>query len=359
MEEEASPRGGQEGGSKPPPKAPAFFVILHPSQGDGSKEEGILVANRDVSSVAPVITTGPNKSKFDFFLSANCTSGEITVTLDNNNMWNEFYRCSTEMVLTKQGRRMFPYCRYWMSGLNPYLKYILVMDITPLDNHRYKWNGKWWEPAGKADPHVLGRVFIHPESPSTGQYWMHQPVSFYKLKLTNNILDQEGHIILHSMHRYLPRLHVVPAEKASEVIQLNGPDVHTFTFPQTEFIAVTAYQNFQITQLKIDCNPFAKGFREGTVTGRPVKDWKHKPSEQEADSPGSKNVAENEESGCMDKLQELFSMSEYLDGDKENDALCSKRDLLKLIRSTAELDHNVKQNEDVLKRYSNSRTFSA
>ncbi|XP_040267666.1 MAX gene-associated protein-like isoform X4 [Bufo bufo] len=351
MEEESAARGGIDGVGKLPSAAPAFFVILTPSQGDGSKEEGILVANRDVSSVAPVITTGSDQSKSDFFLSSNCTSGEITVTLDNNNMWNEFYRCNTEMVLTKQGRRMFPYCRYWISGLNPYLKYILVMDITPLDNQRCKWNGKWWEPAGKADPHVLGRVFIHPESPSTGQYWMHQPVSFYKLKLTNNILDQEGHIILHSMHRYLPRLHVVPAEKSPEVIQLNGPDVHTFTFPQTEFIAVTAYQNFQITQLKIDCNPFAKGFREGTVPGRPVKDLKHKPSEQEVDASSSKNLEENEDPDRMKKLQELFKMSEYLDGDKENDIFNSVREFLKLTKSTPVLDKDTKPDEDVLKRF--------
>ncbi|KAJ1370585.1 hypothetical protein KIN20_032345 [Parelaphostrongylus tenuis] len=33
--------------------------------------------------------------------------------------------------------------------------------------------------------------------------------------------------------------------------------------PQTEFIAVTAYQNSTITQLKIEHNPFAKGFRDG------------------------------------------------------------------------------------------------
>ncbi|XP_073442542.1 MAX gene-associated protein isoform X2 [Dendrobates tinctorius] len=349
MEEEATRIDGTEGKSKPLSKAPAFFVILHPSHGDGSKEEGILVANRDMSSVAPVITTGPNESKSDFFLSANCVSGEITVTLDNNNMWNEFYRCNTEMVLTKQGRRMFPYCRYWISGLNPYLKYILVMDITPLDNYRHKWNGKCWEPGGKADPHVLGRVFIHPESPSTGQYWMHQPVSFYKLKLTNNILDQDGNIILHSMHRYLPRLHVVPAEKASEVIQLNGPDVHTFTFPQTEFIAVTAYQNFQITQLKIDCNPFAKGFREGMVTGRPGKDVKLK-SESEVDSSSSKNDVENEDPGNMEKLQELFRMSEYLDCDKENERFSTVQDLLRFTKSKSELAKNSKQNEDVIKR---------
>ncbi|XP_069807487.1 MAX gene-associated protein isoform X2 [Dendropsophus ebraccatus] len=346
MEEESTQRGGTEAGSKPPSKPPAFFVLLHPSQGDGSKEEGILVANRDVSSVAPFITNGPSKSKSDFFLSANCTSGEITVTLDNNNMWNEFYRCNTEMVLTKQGRRMFPYCRYWVSGLNPDLKYILVMDISPLDNYRYKWNGKLWEPAGKADPHVLGRVFIHPESPSTGQYWMHQPVSFYKLKLTNNILDQEGHIILHSMHRYLPRLHVVPAEKATDVIQLNGPDVHTFTFPQTEFIAVTAYQNFQITQLKIDCNPFAKGFREGTVMGRTAKESKLKPADQEAaDSSSGKNaVEETEDCGNMNKLQELFKLSEYLNGDKEND---SEQDVTKPASQLGKLS---KEAEEVIKR---------
>ncbi|VDM83365.1 unnamed protein product [Strongylus vulgaris] len=33
--------------------------------------------------------------------------------------------------------------------------------------------------------------------------------------------------------------------------------------PQTEFVAVTAYQNNTITQLKIEHNPFAKGFRDG------------------------------------------------------------------------------------------------
>jgi hypothetical protein len=59
------------------------------------------------------------------------------------------------------------------------------------------------------------------------------------------------------MHRYLPRLHI------QEVSASNGDTkIQTFTFPETEFIAVTAYQNTDITQLKIDNNPFAKGFRD-------------------------------------------------------------------------------------------------
>ncbi|XP_031309134.2 MAX gene-associated protein isoform X10 [Camelus dromedarius] len=263
--------------------APTFFVILK-QPGNGKTDQGILVTNRDACALASSVSS-PGKSKGKICLPADCTVGGITVTLDNNSMWNEFYHRSTEMILTKQGRRMFPYCRYWITGLDSNMKYILVMDISPVDNHRYKWNGRWWEPSGKAEPHVLGRVFIHPESPSTGHYWMHQPVSFYKLKLTNNTLDQEGHIILHSMHRYLPRLHLVPAEKATDVIQLNGPGVHTFTFPQTEFFAVTAYQNIQITQLKIDYNPFAKGFRDDGLNSKPQRDGKQKNnSDQEGNS---------------------------------------------------------------------------
>uniref|UniRef100_A0A8C8YY85 MAX gene-associated protein n=1 Tax=Prolemur simus TaxID=1328070 RepID=A0A8C8YY85_PROSS len=282
MEEKQIILANQDGGTVAG-AAPTFFVILK-QPGNGKSDQGILVTNHDACALASSVSS-PGKSKGKICLPADCTVGGITVTLDNNSMWNEFYHRSTEMILTKQGRRMFPYCRYWITGLDSNLKYILVMDISPVDNHRYKWNGRWWEPSGKAEPHVLGRVFIHPESPSTGHYWMHQPVSFYKLKLTNNTLDQEGHIILHSMHRYLPRLHLVPAEKATEVIQLNGPGVHTFTFPQTEFFAVTAYQNIQITQLKIDYNPFAKGFRDDGLNSKPQRDGKQKnSSDQEGNS---------------------------------------------------------------------------
>lgn len=95
---------------------------------------------------------------------------------------------------------------------------------------------------------------------------MRQVVSFDKLKLTNNELDDQGHIILHSMHKYQPRVHVIRKECGEELSPVRaipaGEGTRTFSFPETVFTTVTAYQNQQITRLKIDRNPFAKGFRD-------------------------------------------------------------------------------------------------
>jgi hypothetical protein len=119
-------------------------------------------------------------------LPPESTYSGIKVMLDNNNMWNEFFKCKTEMIITKQGRRMFPYCRFRVSGLEPFQKYTLLMDINPVDNKRYKWTGQDWQMSGKAEAHLLRRVFIHPDSPSSGHQWMQNPVSFYKLNFAPN-----------------------------------------------------------------------------------------------------------------------------------------------------------------------------
>ncbi|XP_072342281.1 MAX dimerization protein MGA a isoform X2 [Scyliorhinus torazame] len=280
MENQELVRAKQETNTSPNSGTPAaYFVILKQAPGSGGTERSMLVAKQELGGVGCILEKrnklGPGRIDHPF----ECQSGNVCVTLENQEMWSQFYKRGTEMILTKHGRRMFPNCRFCISGLDSSLKYILVMDIAPVDNHRYKWNGRWWEVNGKAEPHVLGRVYIHPNSPSNGSYWMRQPISFYKLKLTNNTLDQEGHIILHSMHRYLPRLHVIPADKLTDVIPLNGPNVLTFTFPQTEFVAVTAYQNIKITQLKIDFNPFAKGFRDDGLNSRPMRELRHRSNE--------------------------------------------------------------------------------
>ncbi|XP_058472253.1 MAX dimerization protein MGA a isoform X2 [Solea solea] len=269
----------QEGAtsSAAPPAAkhpPAHCVLPKPEKAcEGGRERSghVKVTNREANMTGkgfrtpgalPAVKHLSSPSPLQDNLSPVSMCRGVRVTLDNNSMWNEFFRCRTEMILTKQGSRMFPYCRFRVSGLQPSRKYCLLMDVQLLDNSRYRWTGRSWQVAGKAESHVKSRLFSHPESPSTGQHWMQSPVSFYRLKLTNSVSDQEGNIALHPMHRYLPRLHIIQTDKAAKDVKLTGASVVTFTFPQTEFLAVAAYQNSRFAQLIVDHNPFAKGLKE-------------------------------------------------------------------------------------------------
>ncbi|XP_068921188.1 T-box transcription factor TBX18 isoform X2 [Petaurus breviceps papuanus] len=190
------------------------------------------------------------------------------VDLQGAELWKRFHEIGTEMIITKAGRRMFPAMRVKISGLDPHQQYYIAMDIVPVDNKRYRYvyHSSKWMVAGNADSPVPPRVYIHPDSPASGETWMRQVISFDKLKLTNNELDDQGHIILHSMHKYQPRVHVIRKDCGDDLSPVkpipSGEGVKAFSFPETVFTTVTAYQNQQITRLKIDRNPFAKGFRD-------------------------------------------------------------------------------------------------
>jgi hypothetical protein len=69
------------------------------------------------------------------------------------------------------------------------------------------------------------------------------------------------------MHRFQPRVHLVTRRNPmdnSPITDLESENYHTYVFTETVFTAVTAYQNQLITKLKIDSNPFAKGFRDSS-----------------------------------------------------------------------------------------------
>lgn len=89
---------------------------------------------------------------------------------------------------------MFPPFKVRVSGLDKKAKYILLMDIVAGDDCRYKFHNSRWMVAGKADPEMPKRMYIHPDSPATGEQWMAKPVAFHKLKLTNNISDKHGFV---------------------------------------------------------------------------------------------------------------------------------------------------------------------
>ncbi|XP_078395940.1 T-box transcription factor TBX20 isoform X2 [Cetorhinus maximus] len=192
---------------------------------------------------------------------------KISCNLETKELWDKFHELGTEMIITKSGRRMFPTIRVSLSGLDPEAKYIVLMDIVSMDNKRYRYayHRSSWLVAGKADPPLPARLYVHPDCPFTGEQLLKQMVSFEKVKLTNNELDQHGHIILNSMHKYQPRVHIIKKkDHTASLVNLKSEEFRTFIFPETVFTAVTAYQNQLITKLKIDSNPFAKGFRDSS-----------------------------------------------------------------------------------------------
>ncbi|XP_060085944.1 T-box protein H15-like [Ylistrum balloti] len=182
------------------------------------------------------------------------------VYLCNRDLWSKFHAHTTEMIITKQGRRMFPTLQFSLTGLCPSKHYNVFVDMILADHHHWKFQGGKWTASGQAEPlPQTGRVYLHPDSPSSGSHWMKQVIVFSKLKLTNNKSNSQGLIVLNSMHKYQPRIHVIEVGTCG----LNDQKtLQTHAFPETQFISVTAYQNTDITQLKIDHNPFAKGFRD-------------------------------------------------------------------------------------------------
>ncbi|XP_077148921.1 T-box transcription factor T-like isoform X1 [Ranitomeya variabilis] len=180
------------------------------------------------------------------------TERELKVTLEETDLWKRFKELTNEMIVTKNGRRMFPVLKISVSGLDPNAMYSFLMDFVTADNNRWKYVNGEWVPGGKPEPQAPSCVYIHPDSPNFGAHWMKAPVSFSKVKLTNK-MNGEGQIMLNSLHKYEPRIHIV---------RVGGPQkmITSHSFPETQFIAVTAYQNEEITALKIKHNPFAKAF---------------------------------------------------------------------------------------------------
>lgn len=74
-------------------------------------------------------------------------------------------------------------------------------------------------------------------------------VFFYLSKLNHkiNLLFLFLQTILNSMHKYQPRFHLV---RANDILKLPYSTFRTYVFKETEFIAVTAYQNEKVRFLK-------------------------------------------------------------------------------------------------------------
>ncbi|NXS49881.1 TBX18 factor, partial [Balaeniceps rex] len=208
------------------------------------------------------------------------------VDLQGAELWKRFHEIGTEMIITKAGRRMFPAMRVKISGLDPHQQYYIAMDIVPVDNKRYRYvyHSSKWMVAGNADSPVPPRVYIHPDSPASGETWMRQVISFDKLKLTNNELDDQGHVSTCSSAVLYVGALLRPERQTysfrvpeigltfqscfgtllsrSKICLLSALIINCLLEPAVLLPPQKQNSFCKITRLKIDRNPFAKGFRD-------------------------------------------------------------------------------------------------
>ncbi|KAI9564953.1 hypothetical protein GHT06_008694 [Daphnia sinensis] len=243
--------------------------------------------NKSKSGVAVRSGNGKKKNRSEpvnHLIKPRCNCDELATVdcqLETKELWDKFHELGTEMIITKTGRRMFPTVRITFSGSlfgdhrdvghngANRVRYFVLLDVVPVDSKRYRYayHRSSWLVAGKADPPAPARLYTHPDSPFTPDQLRKQVISFEKVKLTNNEMDKQGQIVLNSMHRYQPRVHIVrrmEGDTTRPIVDLEREQFRTYVFPETVFTAVTAYQNQLITKLKIDSNPFAKGFRDSS-----------------------------------------------------------------------------------------------
>ncbi|XP_041938561.1 LOW QUALITY PROTEIN: T-box transcription factor TBX21 [Alosa sapidissima] len=240
-----------------------------PAGGDGFLSQGKDVYPSGAESYSASFQHGYPRAPL-YPIPGLQVSGKTQAVLNNYPLWAKFHKYQTEMIITKQGRRMFPFLSFNISALDPTAHYNVYVDVVLADQHHWRYQGGKWVQCGKAEGTMPGnRTYMHPDSPNTGAHWMRQEVSFGKLKLTNNKGSSNNvaqMIVLQSLHKYQPRLHVVEVKEDGSDDPFLSSKAQIFVFPETQFIAVTAYQNADITQLKIDHNPFAKGFRDNYDT---------------------------------------------------------------------------------------------
>ncbi|CAH3169049.1 unnamed protein product [Porites lobata] len=187
---------------------------------------------------------------------------EVQVAMQQSDLWWKFYACGTEMVITRTGRRMFPTLALSFLGMDPRRYYSVHVDIVPVDGYAYTFVNNIWQVNGMAsEMHALPYIqsYQADEVAHTGLYWMKNGVDFKKVRLTNRRVGpfKDGELHLSPNRKYQPRIHVVEETEEGAKVSCS-----TYVFPETTFIAVTTYQNEELIQMKIDHNPFAKGFRD-------------------------------------------------------------------------------------------------
>ena len=68
----------------------------------------------------------------------------ITIQLEDGDLWTAFEHTTNEMVVSKNGRRLFPSIKVRIQGLEPGAFYTIFIEFKQIGANRWKFlNGSW------------------------------------------------------------------------------------------------------------------------------------------------------------------------------------------------------------------------
>nr|XP_034310840.1 T-box transcription factor TBX5-like isoform X1 [Crassostrea gigas] len=186
-----------------------------------------------------------------------------------------------------------------------------MFDIIPADTNYFKFVDNKWVAIGEAEQDFTNNFFKPPDSPQIGSEWMAKIISFQNVKLSNQPSCKCGIFSLRTLKKYLVRISLIK-HKTDIFSVLEIP------VPVSTFVAVTAYNNRQVIELKIKSNPYPKAFRY-------PKSRMKKPSVSLSDKKTNKHQNKKIPTSRMDMFTESFDEIHHIQQPSQSTALQNDR----------------------------------
>ncbi|EFO97532.1 hypothetical protein CRE_08573 [Caenorhabditis remanei] len=189
-------------------------------------------------------------------MSSLPTDISVSLSVNMDTLWKSCFELNNEMIITADGRRVFPTLEYDIKGLDPLKYYSMYMHFDFIDDVKYRFiNGNWTKSPSTEEKGVLRRV-VHHHGLQLGQNWMDRPLSFDQIRITNRKSNEQtkgpSFVHLYTQHRYIPVLTIYERDQV----------VHVSKIDYTGFITVTSYHSAALNEFKTNSNPYATGSRQ-------------------------------------------------------------------------------------------------
>uniref|UniRef100_A0A1I7TC19 T-box domain-containing protein n=1 Tax=Caenorhabditis tropicalis TaxID=1561998 RepID=A0A1I7TC19_9PELO len=191
-------------------------------------------------------------------MSYQLSSGSLTVTLLNQDLYESIRPEVMEQVLNKTGRMFFPEPTFKFDGLDPDAEYKMAIRFDKISDKKFKYRG-----GNFVETHIesiqprQSATFHHPSDTHSGEWWTDQIVKF-SLFVTNDASNQpDNGILLESLCKYEAVLLVQKVDRNSTKVDQSLGNPVEFRFTSLQFVTSTAYHSQKIVEFKSKQNKYS------------------------------------------------------------------------------------------------------